>query len=212
MNLDNQTSYWNRVAHSKTFTHPIDVELLKKYISPDSLIVDFGCGYGRIVKQLNEEGFTDVIGFDTSLELINRGRNNDVTNIFHIESIRNLPIANDTVNCIILFAVLTCIPSNSEQRNLITYLRKLLKPGGIIYISDYYLQQNSQEMDRYEYLNNDKENYGVFQLDEGVMFRHHTRDWIKSLFHDFRESDEKLVPVKTMNGNKAEAFQMVVMK
>ena len=35
MNSDNQTSYWNRVAHSKTFTHPIDVELLKKYISPD---------------------------------------------------------------------------------------------------------------------------------------------------------------------------------
>ena len=70
MNLDNQTSYWNRVAHSKTFTHPIDVELLKKYINPDSLIVDFGCGYGRIVKQLNEEGFTDVNGFDTSLELI----------------------------------------------------------------------------------------------------------------------------------------------
>jgi SAM-dependent methyltransferase len=211
MNLDNQTSYWNKVARSKTFTHPLDLNFLGEFLSKDSLIIDFGCGYGRIVEQLNNNGFTNLKGFDTSIELINRG-NKDVANIFHIQSPGDIPVEDNTADCILLFAVLTCIPGNKAQKDLIHLLESKLKPGGLLYISDYYLQNDSAEMESYGYLNEDKNNFGVFTLEEGVTFRHHTKEWISELLEKFTILDEKQIEVITMNGQKAKAFQLLLKK
>ncbi len=207
-----QQQYWNKVANEKTFTHPLNISLLEKFVSKQSCIVDYGCGYGRIVKDLNDSGFKDVKGFDFSIELIKRGNKNGVENIFQFESAIDLPIENNSVDCFLLFAVLTCITENTNQVELIETLYSKLKKGGIIHISDYYLQTNSAEVNRYEYLNEDKENYGVFQLADSAVFRHHTKDWIKYLLKDFQLIQENLIEVKTMNGNSAGAFQLIAMK
>ncbi len=81
-----------------------------------------------------------------------------------------------------------------------------------MYVSDYYLQKDSREMDRYEYLNGDKENYGVFTLNEGVTFRHHPKKWIKELLVNFEMIEEKYIEVVTMNKHKAEGFQIIAKK
>lgn len=204
--------YWNKVANEKTFTHPINISLLENYVGKKSCIVDYGCGYGRIVNELNRNDFTNVQGFDISVELINRGNKNGVENIFQIDLPHGLPVENNSVDCFLLFAVLTCIPENENQVELIETLFSKLKKGGIIYFSDYYLQTYSTEVERYEYLNNDKQNYGVFTLLEGTTFRHHTQEWIKHLLKDFQIVNENMIEVKTMNGNKAEAFQIIAQK
>lgn len=207
--MKNQQRYWNKVANEKTFTHPINISLLAKFISKDVCIVDYGCGYGRIVEELTQNNFTNVKGFDTSIELINRGKKNGVENIFHFDSIEELPIEKNSVDCFLLFAVITCLPENKSQIDLVDFLLSKLKVGGIIYISDYYLQTNSVEVKSYEYLNNDKGNYGVFILPEDVTFRHHSKEWVKYLLKDFEIVTENLIEVKTMNGNNAEAFQII---
>lgn len=209
MNLDNQKEYWDKVAEIKTFTHPIDLEIINTFLNKQSKIVDFGCGYGRIVKQLTDLGFENVCGFDTSIELISRGISENNLTLYHIENPTVLKLENNSVDCIILFAVLTCIPSNEGQINLINLLLSKLKKGGIIYISDYYLQENSVEVERYEYLNDDKSNYGVFKLPEGATFRHHTKEWIKTLTKEFEILIENPLIVKTMNGNTAKGFQII---
>jgi SAM-dependent methyltransferase len=211
MNLDNQTAYWNKVAQSKTFTHPIDLNLLEEFLLKDSLIIDFGCGYGRIVQQLNNKGFTNVKGFDTSIELIKRG-NKSAGNIFHIQSPNDMPVEENSADCILLFAVLTCIPANKAQKDLIYLLGSKLRPGGLLYISDYYLQNDSIEMESYGYLNEDKNNFGVFTLEEGVTFRHHTKEWIRELLRNFMIVDEKQIDVTTLNGQNAKAFQFLLKK
>lgn len=38
---------------------------------------------------------------------------------------------------IILFAVLTCITEDEKQNALINEIKRVLKPGGIIYINDF---------------------------------------------------------------------------
>ncbi len=212
MSADNQQEYWNRVAGSKTFTHPLDIGMLNAAVSKDALVIDYGCGYGRLVKELNEHGFTHVKGFDTSLELIKRGHAMQVFPVFHFNELNDLPMTDASVDCFLLFAVLTCIPSNAAQQQLISFLHSKLKPGGMIYLSDYYLQANSNELERYEYLNGDQYNYGVFELPEGAMFRHHTREWIRQLFGNFTIDNEIELVVKTMNNNSATAFQMIVKK
>jgi SAM-dependent methyltransferase len=209
MNLDNQKEYWDEVAEIKTFTHPIDIELLNPFLNKQSTIVDFGCGYGRIVKELRDLGFENVCGFDTSKELIARGISENDLTLYHIENPTELTLEDNSVDCIVLFAVLTCIPSNEGQNNLIKLLLSKLKKGGILYISDYYLQEKSVEVERYEYLNGDKNNYGVFKLPEGATFRHHTKEWIKTLTKDFEILIENPLIVKTMNGNIANGFQII---
>jgi SAM-dependent methyltransferase len=209
MNLDNQKEYWDEVAEIKTFTHPIDIELLNPFLNKQSTIVDFGCGYGRIVKELRDLGFENVCGFDTSKELIARGISENDLTLYHIENPTELTLEDNSVDCIVLFAVLTCIPSNEGQNNLIKLLLSKLKKGGILYISDYYLQEKSVEVERYEYLNGDKNNFGVFKLPEGATFRHHTKEWIKTLTKDFEILIEKPLIVKTMNGNIANGFQII---
>lgn len=210
--MSNQTAYWNKIANEKTFTHPLNISLLEKFVDKDACIVDYGCGYGRLIEKLNEEKFTNVKGFDISAELINRGNKNGIESIFQIDMPHGLLVENNSVDCFLLFAVLTCIPENALQVELIQTLYSKLKRGGIIYISDYYLQTQSSEMDRYDYLDSNKENYGVFTLAEGVTFRHHTKDWIQHLLNNFEIINERLIEVKTMNGNHAEAFQIIAKK
>ena len=212
MNADNQTAYWDKVATEKTFSHPLNVDLLSKYIDTTAHIADFGCGYGRLVKQLLHAGFINTTGYDTSLQLINRGRSEEQLPLIHISVPEDLPVSDNSTDCILLFAVLTCIPSNKGQQDLMKLLFSKLKVGGIIYISDYYLQHNEISRSRYTYLNDDTNNFGVFTLPEGATFRHHTREWIISLLEDFVIKEEHIVEVKTMNGNNAEAFQLIALK
>ncbi|MEO5892589.1 MAG: methyltransferase domain-containing protein [Ferruginibacter sp.] len=211
MNIDNQKDYWDSVAQKKTFSHPIDVNLLSEYVNKDAVIIDYGCGYGRVVKELQEAGFSNTTGYDTSLELINRGKTVTLP-IHHIDDPSNLPLDESSVDCFLLFAVLTCIPSNKGQSDLVELLHSKLKPGGIIYISDYYLQNNDVSKSRYTYLDNDMDNFGVFTLPEGATLRHHTKEWIAKLVDCFDVRVENMIGVKTMNGNSAEGFQLIVQK
>lgn len=212
MDINNQKEYWDKVAWSKTFTHPLDEQLLGRFVSKNEKIVDYGCGYGRVVEILTGKGYSDVTGFDTSMELINRGVENTRLKMFHINDPADLPASDNSVHCILLFAVLTCIPSNKGQSELIDMLYSKLKTGGILYVSDYYLQDNLNEVGRYEYLNDDADNFGVFTLPEGVTFRHHTKECITTLLRRFSIREEIVVEVKTMNGSAAKAFQMIAQK
>lgn len=212
MDLNNQSAYWDRVADEKTFTHPVHVNWLSDYLRKNALVADYGCGYGRVVRQLRQSGFTNVIGYDTSKELVNRGIREGVTDLFYIAAPPDLSLPPACVDCFLLFAVLTCIPGNDGQRQLVRLLHDRLKPGGILYVSDYYIQPASTEMEGYTSPDGNPMNYGVFSLPEGVTFRHHTREWISTLFNNFTLEKEAAVPVTTMNGVKAEAFQLLFRK
>jgi SAM-dependent methyltransferase len=207
--LDNQQPYWNRVANTKTFTHPIDLGLLAQFCNQNSRIVDFGCGYGRLVTELKASGYHQVTGYDTSKNLIRRGQAAGVSDIHWIAVPEDLPEEDGSLDVVLLFAVLTCIPSNAGQRALIQLLRRKLKPSGMLYISDYYLQPDRLASGSYKCLDDDPENAGVFTLAEGVTFRHHTQEWIGALLQDFRIVHETAVEVLTMNGNRSSAFQLI---
>ncbi|ACU61647.1 class I SAM-dependent methyltransferase [Chitinophaga pinensis] len=208
MDINNQTNYWDKVADQKVFTHPLDLPFLQQHIGKDAAILDYGCGYGRIVAELLAADYTNVTGFDTSEKLVQRGLDQQLP-LQHVENVDVLPLSEATIDAVLLFAVLTCIPTNAGQQHLIDILYDKLRPGGIIYISDYYLQANT---DRYTWYEGDKDNYGVFTLPEGATLRHHPREWIQTLLKRFTILDEQIISVKTMNGNPAEIFQLIARK
>jgi len=211
--INNQKQYWDSVAATKIFTHPLDAELVNNYFKKNFRILDYGSGYGRLTNEFYTEGFVNITGVDTSSALIKRGTGLfPGLNFLHIDKPSALNSFDNNYDAVVLFAVLTCIPSNAGQKDLINILSNRLKKGGFLYISDYYLQKDRIEVSEYGSFNNDLSNYGVFSLPEGAIFRHHTKQWIKELLKDLEIVSEKIIPVKTMNGHPAEAFQILVRK
>jgi hypothetical protein len=53
--LDRQTAYWDSVAAEKVFTHPLDTERFRALTNPESVILDYGCGYRTIALHKPEQ-------------------------------------------------------------------------------------------------------------------------------------------------------------
>jgi ubiquinone/menaquinone biosynthesis C-methylase UbiE len=82
-----------------------------------------------------------------------------------------------------LFAVLTYIPSDDDQRVLLAEVRRVLRPEGILYISDLLINTDLRNLERYERDADQFGVYGVFELPEGVIVRHHREEWDWLLQH-----------------------------
>ena len=76
-----------------------------------------------------------------------------------------------------------------------------------MYISDFWLQTDERNVERYRRSQAKYGVYGVFELPEGVVLRHQERRWIDQLTADFTVVTVDEVRVDTMNGHRAEAFQ-----
>lgn len=200
-------SYWDRVAGEKRFSHPVRAAWLEPHLNSKSLILDYGCGYGRTLQELFEFGYTNVIGVDFSRGMLDRCRASlPGVMLVHNDGL-TLPAQTGSVDAVFLFAVLTCIPEDEVQVTLITEARRVLRPNGLLYISDLLLNNDRRNLERYEQNAEMYGRYGVFKLPEGVVVRHHSQDWINELTKPFKMLQYQPFTVTTMNGNSSNAFQ-----
>lgn len=120
---------------------------------------------------------------------------------------RTLPFRDRAFDAVLLFTVLTCLPGDDDQRELISEVGRVLRPGGILCISDLLINSDARNLDRYA---RDAEKfgvYGVFELPEGAVVRHHSEEWIEDLTGAFEPLAFEPFTVTTMNGNASSAFQ-----
>jgi hypothetical protein len=99
------------------------------------------------------------------------------------------------------------MPMESEQRSLFAELQRILRPNGLVYISDLLLNTDSRNVLRYQQFLEQFGSYDVFRLPEGVIVRHHDEEWIRSLTAAFDRLECERFTVTTMNGNPSAAFQ-----
>jgi SAM-dependent methyltransferase len=207
--LDTQAAYWDAAVETKAFTHPLNLERFGSLLSKDAAILDYGCGYGRLCAELADAGYLHVTGVDISSRMIERGRA-----LFPGMDLRRiagaaLPFAAEVFDACLLFAVLTCVPTDAGQQALIAELRRVLRPGGILYVSDYPLQTNARNQERYRAFAAEYGRFGVFRLPDGATLRHHDMHWIHALLDGLDLLHEDVLAVRTMNGNPAKAFQIL---
>ncbi len=205
-------SYWDGVAQQKRFSHPLRREWLEGRLDRRARILDYGCGYGRTLAELARAGYQKIVGVDFSQAMLARCRL-EVAGVCLIRNDgRTLPFKNDSLDAALLFATLTCIPQNEAQRALVAEIERVLRPSGLLYISDLLLNEDERNRQRYE---RDADLYGVFgvfRLPEGVVVRHHSREWIRDLTGSFAELAYEPFSVTTMNGNRSAAFQYLGQK
>ena len=150
LNLDGQFEYWNRIGPSKTFGHPVNFERLEQWLSPDSRILDLGCGYGRALGLLFDHGYHNLIGFDPAPAMIVMARERFPALAFdELECPPHLPLADASVDATLLFSVLTSVPTDAGQQAIAEEVGRVLRPGGLFYISDLWLQSDERNRERY---------------------------------------------------------------
>jgi SAM-dependent methyltransferase len=210
--LDAQADYWDSVAGTKAFRHPLPLETLKGLLPATARILDYGCGYGRTVAGLVSGGFTRVTGVDVSPGMIARGRVLDSSLDLRLFDGGELPFGPGSFDCCLLMAVLTCIPTDGGQQRAVEDLRRVLAPGGILVVSDFPLQQDPRNRERYNRFAAEYGVYGVFRLPDGGVMRHHDMAWIEDLLAGFELVEHSAFSVVTMNGHKANAFRIIARK
>ncbi|QEU95997.1 class I SAM-dependent methyltransferase [Streptomyces kanamyceticus] len=207
--LDSQTPYWDAAAPTKTFTHPLHAPWLAD-VPRDAAVLDYGCGYGRTMAALAQLGFGDLSGVDTSPAMLSRARDLHPSMRF---AVLDAPPALDrpdaSVDVVVLFAVLTCVPRDAAQHGLIAELRRVLRPGGLLCVSDLLLQDDARNRERYDRFAERYGAYGVFETSDGAVCRHHTEHRLRSLLDGFDVVDDRRITVSTMNGHEAAGTQFL---
>ena len=165
--LDRQIEYWSRVAEEKVFSHPFHPEKVLPLLPERPRILDFGCGYGRVVGELLDAGFEDVIGIDPSSGMIETGKTRDPRLDLRCTEDARLPFDDGTFDLVLLFAVLTCIPTDGGLRKTIAEARRVLRGSGVLYVSDYPLQADARNVERYERWREKYGVYGTFEVPDG---------------------------------------------
>ncbi|MEG1973143.1 MAG: class I SAM-dependent methyltransferase [Oscillospiraceae bacterium] len=200
-----QKNYWNSVSDTKTFTTPFQAEEFKKYVSKNDIILDIGCGYGRTLEELHKSGYENLIGVDFAEDMIRKGRKLYPYLDLKVSNGEKIELPDESVDAVILFAVLTCISDDNKQISLLKEIYRVLKPNGNLYINDFLLNTDERNTSRYQKFA-DKYTYGVFELPEGAICRHHDKKWIISLLSGFKKERFEPLTFTTMNGNKSNGF------
>ncbi|HNX26904.1 MAG TPA: class I SAM-dependent methyltransferase [Phycisphaerae bacterium] len=209
MNIDAQSSYWDSQI-AKEFTAPLDLGILEKYLAHQSVIVDVGCGYGRVCDELANNGYINVKGFDISAAMVNKGRRCGL-NLELMEHGR-IPLDDESVDGALLFSVLTCIPTDDGQRRLMDEIIRILRPGGYVFISDFPIQSHTRCVERYEKYAERYSIYGVFELPDGAILRHMSMATLHERVAAFNFCDEWTEDIKSMRGNPIRAWRFIGQK
>ena len=198
--------YWEQEGANKKFTHEISSDWIEN-VPLDSWILDLGCGYGRVTKQLYETGYRKIIGYDPSRAMISRAvkENTGPTYTF-----KKKDILNHEYSLVVCFALFTSCPEPKNQIELKNIIEKQTAGQANLYISDYLTSENAHYADRYE--QNKLGIYGCFGSKDTAVFRHHDADHFSQLFSAWKQLRKETRAGKTLNGNKINLTQLLYKK
>jgi ubiquinone/menaquinone biosynthesis C-methylase UbiE len=205
--IEKQKVFWNSVAENIEFQKEVHLSLLMEYINKNDYILDFGCGYGRVMDILQKSNFNKIIGIDSSEKMIERGKLQFPTfQLLHLLPFSKLPFYDHTFDAIIVVDVFASIIHNNLQEFIMNELSRVLKPNGIIYIYDFILSERTRNIERYNRYKDTFPNYGTFLLDGGLIVRHLSKQRIYKLTERYDLQVFETFDCVTLNGNTTDGF------
>jgi SAM-dependent methyltransferase len=199
------SEYWNGEGAQKVFSHPISSEWLAD-LDRESSVLDFGCGYGRLIPELRKQGFRNIVGFDSSIPLVERAFRENPGAYYTSD---NHALVDKSFNLVLCFALFTSCPLDLEQSELTSLINNHTEDDARLYISDYETCDNPHYGDRYE--QRVMNIYGCFRSDT-ALFRHHECGHFDNLLPDWRKLRERTLSGKTLHGNEITIHQYLYKK
>jgi SAM-dependent methyltransferase len=202
--------YWNEIGAKKVFEDPLYLDKLSAFLSPTSHIVEYGCGYGRMMRILKSGGYHHLIGFDFAPNMIQRGlAENPDLDLRLLDKAGVIPCADGSVDAIVMSTVLCCITDDEELTALIDEIRRVLKTNAILYITDFLICNHPRYNEKYAAGLQQFGTWGVYRTNENLIVRHYTTEAITDLLRSFDIQWFEQFDFKTMNQNPARTFHCI---
>jgi ubiquinone/menaquinone biosynthesis C-methylase UbiE len=205
--------YWNGLGSTKEFEDPLYLDKLSPHLTQQSQILEYGCGYGRILQLLKSKGYNNLTGFDFSSSMIKRGKAAypDLDLRLLAES-GKIPRSDESADLVILSTVLVNIVDKQEQAQLFAEILRVLKKKALLYISDFLINDHPKYQEKYRVGFQQFGEWGVYKTTENLAVRHHTSRAIMELLSAFDIQWFEQFDFKTMNQNAARTFHCIASK
>lgn len=205
--------YWNDLGAKKVFEDPLYLDKLSPFLSPTAQIIEYGCGYGRMMRILKSAGYHNLIGFDFAPNMITRGlTENPDLDLRLLEKAGAMPCENESVDALVMSTVLCCITNEKELEALIHEIRRVLKPNGTLYITDFLICEHLRYQEKYSSGLQQFGIWGIYTTNENLTVRHYTTETVMNLLRPFDIQWFEQFDFKTMNQNPARTFHCIAKK
>lgn len=121
-----------------------DVEVLTQYTKPGDQVLDLGCGNGRLYQILAKKQVL-YTGLDQSSELIALAKEKVPEAEFVVGEMTELPFAAESFAVIFAIASFNHIPGAELQLKSLQEMKRVLKPGGLIIMTNWNLLSDSAQ-------------------------------------------------------------------
>lgn len=124
---------------TRKFNWPEIDKLVTKYVQPEMKILDLGCGNGRLLEILPDD--INYIGLDISLANIKIAQKKFPEYQFTTGSILKIPCSDQIFDIVFAIASLHHIPSEKYRLAAMSEILRVLKPNGLLIMSNWNLFQ-----------------------------------------------------------------------
>lgn len=205
--------YWNEVGVKKVFEDPIYIEKLSDCLPKEAQIIEYGCGYGRMMRQLKAQGYKNLVGFDFAEKMIIRGkRENPDLDLRAIQTSGVIPVEDRVADAVVMSTVLCCMVEAEEKKLLIEEILRVLKPQGIFYLTDFLICHHPYYEEKYAQGIREFGKRGTYTTSEDLVVCHYTAQEILELIEPFDIQWFEQFDFKTMNQNPARTFHCIAKK
>ena len=119
-----------------------ELQVFIPYIKDNFKILDLGCGNGRLLKSLEQaDKKLNYLGVDFSTQLIEQAKASHPQAKFITADMSDLSFSPDTFDIVFLIASFHHLPSKAERLELLFRINRWLKPGGLLFMTNWNLWQ-----------------------------------------------------------------------
>lgn len=205
--------YWNEIGVNKNFEDPVYLEKLTQFLTPNSQIIEYGCGYGRMMDILKSKGYKNLIGLDFAKAMIARGnKENPDLDLRLLEKSGIIPCVDMSTDAVVMSTVLCCMIDSHEKDLLMNEILRVLKPGGVLYITDFLLCSHPSYQKKYTQGMQEFGKWGTYKTNENLIVTHYSSKEIMQLLSQFDIQWFEQFDFKTMNQNPARTFHCIAQK
>jgi len=120
-----------------------ELRFLFDYTKKGEKVLDLGCGNGRFSQYLEKADYT---GVDFSEKMIEEARKRFPQKKFQVANALSLPFKANTFDKIYSVAVIHQVPSFSYRLEAISEARRVLKPGGLLFLTVWNIWEEDKMM------------------------------------------------------------------
>ncbi len=186
---------WDKVANEVDFNLEIDLQRFSSTVLREGKILDYGCGYGRISKQLWDHGYKNITGIDSSPNMIERGNREYPFLELSSFSGNTIPFPDKTFDAVVVCAVFTCITSKEARDAQFKELFRVLKSGGLLHMVEFCSESSK-----------------AFTSQVGVPMLYSSPQELKELADAMQLINEEVIQTKTMGGRSAGSYRLFARK